>query len=70
MPLFTDFTFDNLGVPRSPENPFYDMGKVYLDNGDAIIPFGEAWIYYGLDGFLQSSGIAEWEAMVPENMVI
>ena len=22
-PLFTDFTYDNLGVPRNPENPFY-----------------------------------------------
>jgi cytochrome c peroxidase len=22
-PLFTDFTYDNLGVPRNPENPWY-----------------------------------------------
>jgi cytochrome c peroxidase len=22
-PLFTDFTYDNLGVPRNPRNPFY-----------------------------------------------
>lgn len=22
-PLFTDFTYDNVGVPRNPENPFY-----------------------------------------------
>jgi len=22
-PLFTDFTYDNLGVPQNPENPFY-----------------------------------------------
>jgi len=21
--LFTDFTFDNLGVPKNPDNPFY-----------------------------------------------
>ncbi len=24
-PLFTDFTYDNLGIPRNPLNPFYDM---------------------------------------------
>ena len=24
-PLFTDFTYDNLGVPRNEENPFYTM---------------------------------------------
>ncbi len=23
--LFTDYTFDNLGLPRNPENPFYAM---------------------------------------------
>src|SRR5512135_1831287 len=23
-PLFTDFTYDNLGVPRNPANPFYN----------------------------------------------
>ena len=24
-PLFTDFTYDNLGVPKNPDNSFYDM---------------------------------------------
>jgi cytochrome c peroxidase len=24
-PLFTDFTFDNLGIPKNPDNPFYGM---------------------------------------------
>ena len=24
-PLFTDFTYDNLGVPRNPDNPFYKL---------------------------------------------
>jgi cytochrome c peroxidase len=24
-PLFTDFTYDNLGVPKNPENPFYTL---------------------------------------------
>ena len=23
-PLFTDFTYDNLGIPKNPENPVYD----------------------------------------------
>ncbi|MCK7502159.1 MAG: hypothetical protein MZW92_78795 [Comamonadaceae bacterium] len=23
-PLFTDYSFDNLGLPRNPDNPFYD----------------------------------------------
>jgi len=39
-PLFTDFTFDNLGIPRNPENPWYEMpakfntdGKLWLDHG-------------------------------------
>jgi cytochrome c peroxidase len=39
-PLFTDFTFDNLGVPRNPYNPFYDLpaefnpdGKRFVDKG-------------------------------------
>jgi cytochrome c peroxidase len=29
-PLFTDFTFDNLGLPRNPANP---QGPGYTDNG-------------------------------------
>jgi len=42
-PLFTDFTYDNLGVPRNPENPWYDMPP-------AFNPDGEDWIDYGLGG--------------------
>ena len=26
-PLFTDFTYDNLGIPKNPENPFYTMPR-------------------------------------------
>lgn len=55
-PLFTDFTYDNLGVPKNPENPYYKMNKVYLENGDAINPLGDAWIDYGLGAFLEASG--------------
>ncbi len=53
-PLFTDFTYDNLGVPRNPDNPFYDMDQVFLDDGSAINPEGDAWIDRGLAGFLES----------------
>ena len=57
-PLFTDFTYDNLGVPRNPLNPFY----AELDWN----PAGDAWVDVGLGGFLQSAGydedvyLAEW----------
>lgn len=39
-PLFTDFTYDNLGVPKNPDNPFYGLpkslnpaGKGFVDRG-------------------------------------
>lgn len=48
-PLFTDFTFDNLGIPKNPQNPFYDMAPEWN-------PDGENWIDPGLGGFLQSVG--------------
>ena len=51
--LFTDFTFDNLGVPKNPENPVYDVKPDFVDPG--------------LGGFLKSTGdydedvyMAEW----------
>ena len=50
-PLFTDFTYDNLGVPRNPQNPFY--------NEPDWNPAGEAWVDTGLGGFLQASGYDE-----------
>lgn len=45
-PLLTDFTFDNLGVPPNPENPFYGQTE--------FNPPGAAWIDLGLGGFLTS----------------
>lgn len=45
-PLFTDFTFDNLGVPRNPDNPFYDNA--------AFNPQGKDWVDLGLGKFLDS----------------
>lgn len=47
--LFTDFTYDNLGVPRNPDNPFYSMPLLYN-------PDGKEWIDLGLGGFLASIG--------------
>jgi len=32
-PLFTDFTYDNLGVPKNPENPVYDYDPGFVDPG-------------------------------------
>ena len=32
-PLLTDFTFDNLGVPKNPENPFYVLNPSFIDQG-------------------------------------
>ena len=50
-PLFTDFTYDNLGVPRNPANPFYKE----LDWN----PDGENWVDTGLGAFLQAAGYPE-----------
>lgn len=47
-PLFTDFTYDNLGVPKNPKNPFY-YEPVWN-------PDGTNWVDYGLGGFLKSAG--------------
>ena len=51
-PLFTDFTFDNLGIPKNPDNPFYTQPP-------SINPDGMNWIDPGLGGFLQSAGYSE-----------
>jgi cytochrome c peroxidase len=44
-PLFTDFTYDNLGVPKNPENPFYGLPPKFN-------PDGEDFVDYGLGGVL------------------
>jgi len=42
-PVFTDFTYDNLGVPRNPDNPFYSLPKTFN-------PLRSAYIDLGLGG--------------------
>jgi cytochrome c peroxidase len=64
-PLFTDFTFDNIGTPKNPDNPFYNEDKVYLPNGQAINPLGSSWIDPGLGGFLITR--QDWNYMAAAN---
>ncbi|MBK5963944.1 cytochrome C [Thiocystis minor] len=44
-PLFTDFTYDNLGVGRNPDNPWYGLSERN--------PEGAGWRDEGLGGFLK-----------------
>jgi cytochrome c peroxidase len=47
-PVFTDFTYDNLGVPKNPDNPFYDMDRKWN-------PDGQNWVDKGLGGYLEGT---------------
>jgi cytochrome c peroxidase len=57
LPLLTDFTFDNLGVPRNPENPWYRA------TGN---PAGRGWVDEGLGAFLATR--PEWRTFAAENI--
>lgn len=57
-PLFTDFTYDNLGVPRNPMNPFYYETQVNKEGLNYVDP--------GLGGFLKTR--PEWEALADANL--
>jgi len=48
-PLFTDHTYDNLGVPKNPRNPFYGMPAPWN-------PHGKAYVDSGLGGYLKKAG--------------
>jgi cytochrome c peroxidase len=39
-PLFTDFSYDNLGVPRNPDNPFYSLPAAFNPDGEDFIDLG------------------------------
>jgi cytochrome c peroxidase len=47
-PLFTDFTYWNLGIPKNPENPFYNVSSEFN-------PDGSNYLDYGLGGFLKNA---------------
>lgn len=52
-PLFTDFQYHNIGSPRNPANPFYQMPRKWN-------PDEENWIDSGLGGFLAgTAGLAD-----------
>jgi cytochrome c peroxidase len=51
LPLFTDFTYDNLGVPKNPKNPVYDYDPTFID--------------HGLGGYLEMR--PEWAGYAEEN---
>jgi cytochrome c peroxidase len=48
-PLFTDFTYDNLGIPKNPRNPFYGMPAQWN-------PDGADFVDTGLGGYLKDAG--------------
>lgn len=58
-PVFTDYTYDNLGIPRNPENPFFGQENKYN-------PDGKAWVDAGLGGALESSTM--YQPFAAENM--
>ena len=57
-PLLTDFTYDNLGIPKNPENPWYKMEANFN-------PDGANWVDPGLAGFLK--GVPQYAMFAAEN---
>ena len=47
-PLFTDHTYDNLGVPKNPDNPFYALPR-------DLNPDGPNFVDKGLGGFVKDA---------------
>ena len=58
-PVFTDFTYDNLGAPRNPDNPFYVQDAEFNPDGDR-------WVDQGLGGFLE--GVPEYRSYAADNI--
>lgn len=58
-PVFADYRYDNLGIPRNPGNPFYAQDK-------AFNPDGKAWVDKGLGGFLET--VDKYKAYAAENI--
>jgi cytochrome c peroxidase len=57
-PLFTDFTYDNLGAPKNPDNPFYTQEQQWN-------PDGKEWVDNGLGAFLEKH--PEYQEFAAEN---
>jgi len=57
-PRFTDFSYDNLGIPKNPLNPFYSE--------PAYNPLVGAWVDYGLGGYLAGTGFYPASISTPE----
>jgi cytochrome c peroxidase len=47
-PVFTDFSYDNLGTPKNKNNPFYTLDAKHN-------PEGASWIDLGLGGELKKA---------------
>jgi cytochrome c peroxidase len=57
-PVFTDYTYDNLGLPKNPQNPFYGQPAEFN-------PEGKNWVDKGLGGFLETE--AKYKAFAAVN---
>lgn len=58
LPLFTDFRFENLGIPKNPQNPWYTMdSSLNID--------GAEWVDAGLAEYLK--GVPQYAMLASEN---
>jgi cytochrome c peroxidase len=57
-PLFTDFTYDNIGIPRNPDNPFYTQTE--------FNPEGMNWTDGGLGAFLATR--SDYQPFASDNL--
>jgi cytochrome c peroxidase len=53
-PLFTDFEYYNIGIPKNTQNPYYNTNPSFID--------------LGLGGFLQGSTNPTWKSAARNNM--
>src|SRR5659263_296000 len=56
--LFTDYSYDNLGIPKNPQNPFYSE--------PTYNPKGTNWVDEGLGGYLAGTGFYPASISTPE----
>ncbi len=64
-PLFTDFTANNLGIPRNNSLPWYDE-NVPDQYGFTANPKGAAYVDEGVGDFLSISGNPDWAALAEQ----